>query len=113
MSEALAPRALKITPPLTADSLSDIGGAVVRRAFSGKRVGAILSAEEVRSIAPANLRALINVGCVQIFPNPKGGKRFMRKNDEGMFDVIEGHQINDKPMTRDEAKALMRAAKDH
>ena len=113
MSEALAPRALKITPPLTADSLTDIGGAVVRRVFNGKRAGTILSADEVRSIGKANLRAAISGGYISLFPQPKGGKRFMRKNDEGMFDVIEGHQINDKPLTRDEAKALMRAAKDH
>lgn len=114
MSEALAPRALKISPPLTADSLNDFGGAVVRRAFNGKRTGTILTADEVRSIAKANLRALISGGYLSLFPTPRrGGKRFMRKNDEGMYDVIEGEKINDKPMSRDDAKALMRADKDH
>jgi len=111
MSEALAPRALKISPPLTADSLNDIGGAVVRRSFNGKRANTVLSADEVRGIGKPNIRALISGGYLSLFPAPRGGKRFMRKNDEGMYDVIEGHQINDAPMSRDEAKALMRAGK--
>lgn len=104
---------MRVTPPLTVTNLSDIGGAVVRRAFNGFRSGTHLTEAQLRSMNVANLKALISLGNLQLYPKPQGGKRFMRKNDEGMYDVIEGHQINDKPLTRDEAKALMRAAKDH
>ena len=110
MAEALPQRNMRVTPPYTPLNLNEVGGAVVRRAFGGLRSGTVLSLEQIKEMRPGNLKSLVNLGNLQLFPKV-AGKRFMRKNDEGLYDVIEGHQINDAPMSRDEAKALMRAGK--
>ncbi len=89
-----------------------IGGGVVRRAFRmGERyllAGTKLTADEVMSINRPNRAAMIDNGMLAVWP-PSGdarGKRYAIHTGGGGYDVIEGRKLNDKPLTREEAKAL-------
>ena len=92
----------------------DIGGARVRRVFSmaGRNVrgGDQLSADEVLSIPTANRRALIDSGYIEVYPRPHHGasdaERHIVHVGRGQFDVIVGHKINARPLSKDEAEEL-------
>ena len=57
----------------TPSEIASAGGAYVRRPFTfGQRTvnnGDVLSATQVRAIPKANLRALINLGKLDLFPS--------------------------------------------
>lgn len=91
-----------------------IGGAYVRRRLTlGPRTvlsGETLTAEQVREIPSANLKAFVNIGVLELYPMapvPKDARRFAIHMGMGKFDVIEGYKLNDKPLTRGEAEALL------
>jgi len=98
----------------------DIGGARIRMGFSRggvrMRPGDHLTADEVRSIPPANRRALASAGFIEVYPartevvhkyaEAKPGDRFIVAVGKGQYNVIEGHKLNDQPLTREEADAL-------
>ena len=91
-----------------------IGGAYVRRRVTiGPRTvlnGEKLTAEQVREIPSANLKAFVNTGVLELYPVapvPKDSQRFAIHMGMGRFDVIEGYKLNDKPLTRAEAEAML------
>lgn len=93
-----------------------IGGAYVRRRFDlGPRtvtIGETLTAEQVREIRPANLKAMVNQGKLELYPlSPAaiGTRRFAIHMGMGKFDVIEGVKVNASPLTRAEAEAMLPA----
>lgn len=108
MSEAIQQRNMRVTPPYSVFDLSKVGGAVVRRAFTGRKVNDILSIEEVRKIKPSNLKALVALGNLELFPKSETGHLFLRKADDGLFEVCE---VKSPKLSHDEAKALLRASK--
>ncbi len=61
----------------TPTEIASAGGAYVRRPFTlGQRMvanGDVLSATQVRAIPKANLRALINLGKLDLFPSAPAG----------------------------------------
>jgi hypothetical protein len=65
------------TPPIPFDLQRDIGGAVVRQKFSSGgrdyQNGDVLTEAEVRAIKPANFRALLSIGKLQVYPKPRSG----------------------------------------
>jgi hypothetical protein len=91
----------------------DIGGARVRRRFSrgteALLAGHMLTGEEVRGIPVANRRALIDAGFIEVFPHGFGedaGEKHIVHLGRGQYDVIQGHKLNDAPLTKDEAQQL-------
>ena len=98
----------------------DIGGAVVRRTFSisGRRVrgGENLSRSEVLSMPSVNRNALIETGYMDVFPVTaqlnamtaplSDAERHVVHVGRGQFDVIIGHKLNDKPLSKEEAEEL-------
>lgn len=112
----------RITPPQARAASFDIGGAICRRLIERggevwKRPGDPLTEEEVLSIPRANLVALRDSGYLQIYPKaaraiaPEIEKiattRFAIHRGCGKYDVIEGIQLNEKQLTKDEAFALV------
>lgn len=95
-------------------SKDKIGGAYVRRRFDlGPRTvlaNEVLTAEQVREIPTTNLKALVNVGYLELYPMapvPKEARRFAIHMGMGKFDVIEGQKLNASPLTQDEAYAML------
>jgi len=100
----------------------DIGGARIRMGFTRgnqrMKAGEHLTADEVRSIPLANRRALASAGYIEVYPTrtevvhreaaAKPGDRFIVSVGKGQFNVIEGHRLNDEPLTREAAEALAR-----
>jgi len=100
----------------------DIGGARIRMGFTRGNVrmkaGEHLSADEVRSIPLANRRALSSAGYIEVYPTrtevvrreaaPAPDDRFIVAVGKGQFNVIEGHRLNDEPLTREAAETLAR-----
>ena len=92
----------------------DIGGARVRRVFTmrGKfmKANRRLSADEVLAIPIANRRALIEGQFLEVYPRPSKHNEecfiIRTKGDHDKFDVIAGHKLNTKPLTRAEADRL-------
>jgi hypothetical protein len=91
-----------------------IGGAYIRRRFDmGTRTvypGETLTREQVLAIPTANRRALINTGRLEVYPiapMAAGTKRFAIHMGMGKFDVIEGTKLNNAPLTRAEAEAML------
>jgi hypothetical protein len=94
----------------------DIGGARVRRVFTARgevmRPQRHLSADEVLAMPLANRRALQEAGYLEVYPrsSPAGKgpleKRFLMKVGDGQYDVIAGHKLNPKPLSRAEADRL-------
>lgn len=96
----------------------EFGGVVLRSlvtAGATLKPGTEISAEFVASWPIANRRALSESGTVRWHPFSKSdnveavGKvgRHLAHRGGGRFDVIEGHIINDEPLTREEAEALI------
>lgn len=108
-----------------ASEIEAAGGAYVRRRFEmGTReliTGDTLTAEEVRSIPTANLRALINTGRLELWPAAPGAdyapparlagdiKRFAVHVGSGRYHVFEGVQLTDNHIPKEEAEALVKA----
>lgn len=103
----------------------DVGGAVVKRMFGGRKAGDTLTRAEVLAIPGANRAALINLGKIAVFPIRSGTtgtvplaaseeqrpeiehmKRHVVSRGFGKYDVIEGNILNAEPLTKDAAKAL-------
>lgn len=112
----------RMTPPLSHTASFDIGGAVCRRLIERggevwKRPGERLTEEEVGSISRANLVALRDSGYLQIFPKqdaaiapalePMVTSRFAVHTGAGKYDVIEGVKLNDGPLSKEEAEAVV------
>jgi hypothetical protein len=101
--------------PRTTAELSDAGGAYVKRPFDlGERNlknGDKLTHKELMAIPEANLRALVNTGLLQLFPAAPSdmfiSERFLIPTGNGKFEVIEGHKITKKPVTKQHAQKLM------
>jgi len=99
---------------------SDIGGARIRMGFTRGNVrmkaGEHLTADEVRSIPLANRRALSSAGYIEVYPSrtevvrreaaPVKQDRFIVAVGKGQFNVIEGHRLNDEPLSREQAETL-------
>jgi len=92
---------------------ADIGGARVRRLFrrgeETLRAGTMLSASEVIKFAPANRRALVEAGFIEVYPRgpvESVGERHIVHMGGGKYDVIKGVKLNDSPLTKDEAEDL-------
>jgi hypothetical protein len=98
---------------------SDIGGARIRMGFTRGNVrmkaGEHLTADEVRSIPLPNRRALTSAGYIEVYPvrtevvrreQTIKQDRFIVQVSKGQFNVIEGHRLNDAPLSREEAEAL-------
>lgn len=115
----------RMTPPQSTTAVQDIGGAMVRRLIERggeiwKRPGDRLSAAEVAEISKPNLIALRDAGYLQVFPKDPGTAiapelapiattRFPIHRGCGKYDVIEGVQLNDHQLSKDEAEALVAA----
>ena len=90
----------------------DVGGARVRRIFTAAgrtlRAGDTLTRDEV--LAMRNRRTLAEIGAIEIWPRTMGGiadaERHIVHNGGGRFDVIAGHKLNARPLTKDEAEEL-------
>ncbi len=91
-----------------------IGGARVVRIFTdgarkilpmtdGKRTE--LSREWLLALPPGNLQSLVNTGTIDLYP--RGGEKFAVPAGGGNYDVVEGRKLNDKPLDRKEAIALV------
>lgn len=101
----------------------DIGGAVVKRMFAGRKAGDVLSRAEVLAIPGSNRAALINLGKIVMFPQAVVAgdtaailaehapeieymPRHVVSRGFGKYDVIQGVILNNAPLTKDAAKAL-------
>lgn len=97
----------------------DMCGGIVLRAFrlNGElvRAGAELSEEQVRGMGRANLEALRRRGSIHLLSKKAGEapavdprtQAFMVHTGAGKYDVIEGVKINDEPLSKEEAQALI------
>lgn len=93
-----------------------IGGGIVRRRFSSHMIdpsapllsGRELTREEILGIPAGNLRSLVENRFIELFPIPRGGgERFViGAGKAGQYNVVEGRQINDAPLTLAEARDL-------
>lgn len=101
---------------------ADIGGGTVRRTFrmgtEQVRMGRPLTEAEIMTMPVANRRALIDKGMIIVYPRtpvvPSGdGERHVVARGFGKYDVIEGHKLNDKPLTKDAARALAGVPAEH
>lgn len=89
----------------------DVGGARVRRIFTAAgralRAGDMLTRDEV--LAMRNRRTLAEISAIEIWPRATGiadAERHIVHNGGGRFDVIAGHKLNERPLTKDEAEEL-------
>ena len=91
------------------------GGGVVRTAFrmgtQWVKSGTRLTADQIMSMNSRNRMALIERGCIAVWP--KGGdepiskgKRYAIHVGGGRYDVIEGRRLNEASLTREEAQTL-------
>lgn len=95
--------------------MHQIGGAYVRRRCTIGGVvrianSAPLTGDEVRAIPPANLKAFVSIGTLELYPLPPlppDMQRFCFHMGMGKFDVIEGYKLNPQPLTRAEAEGLL------
>ena len=97
---------------------ADIGGAIVGMGYTTWKDGAMvhikagtrLTGDQVRAMPKANRRSFISNGTLQIFPTAEavvGRARFMVQVKKDQYDVIEGRKLNDHPLSREEAEALV------
>lgn len=93
----------------------DIGGARVRRTFTSNehryKMGDYLTREDVLNIPLANRRALSDSNFIEVYPRSTipqmpDMERFMIADGNGLYNVIEGLIINEKPLTKEEARKL-------
>jgi hypothetical protein len=93
----------------------DIGGGVVRRGFTRRgeylKAGTKLTADEILAMPTANRKALIDAGYLATYPKAgvavEKGKPFLVQVEKGKHNVIVGQQINDRPLSREEAERLI------
>lgn len=98
-------------------TLRNPGGAYVRRRFNmgGKDVlpGAVLAQVDLEKIPQVNLRSLLSTGKLELFPVAPGApdaiemSRFAVHTGAGKYDVIEGVKLNDGPLSKEEAEAVV------
>lgn len=97
------------------------GGQVIRPFYDGKRqikVGTTLTGDEIRALPAANRQALLG-RFIAVWPQSSGGGVASRSPDDtgterhvvalGFgrgYRVIEGREISEKPLSREEAFAL-------
>jgi hypothetical protein len=101
----------------------DVGGAVVKRMFTGYRAGEVLDRATVLAIRGANRAALINQGKIVVFPlgnavvmadvtvteqapEIEHAQRHVVSRGFGKYDVIAGTILNAEPLDKDSALAL-------
>jgi len=91
----------------------DIGGASVRKVFSMRQEmvmpGTDLSRETLLAMTVNNRQSLIDNGYIVIYPPHPiqgNGEVFVYSRGFGKFDVLEGHKVNEEPLTKEEAEAL-------
>jgi hypothetical protein len=102
--------------PVPASDLDGAGGAYVRRPFDfGERklaAGDTLTRNELATIPHANLRALVNTGKLELWPEaPESmfiAQKFTVPAGRGKYHVIEGRKITVKPISKEEAQAIAR-----
>lgn len=80
------------------------------------KAGEHMTADEVRAIPLANRRALASAGYIEVYPTrtevvrreaaPVKQDRFIVQVKKDQFNVIEGHRLNEQPLSREEAEAL-------
>lgn len=110
---------------------SNIGGGRVVRTFTNGLIsdkallaGTTLTREQILKMPSANRNALIEKGYMMVWPPssdtlpaavaPRADatagatphQRFVRPRGFGKYDVIEGVQLNDRPLSKDEAYPL-------
>lgn len=91
----------------------DIGGGKVRQGFrmgaEFVRPGTILTREQILAIPYQNRVALIT-RFIEVWPKeaspPENLRRFMVHMGAGKFNVIEGVQLNDEPLSKEEAEEM-------
>lgn len=104
--------------PKPQSEIERAGGAYVRRAFEfGERkltTKDTLTAQEVASIPISNLNALINTGRIELWPAAPDqmfvAERFAVHLGFGKWIVVEGRQITDGPVTKEQAEAIAAGA---
>lgn len=93
-----------------------IGGGTVMRGFTKNgewvKPGTKMTREELMALPRLNLQALVDTSKISLFPPAPGqiegmGELIMVNRGFGRFDVLQGRRINDDPLTKDEAEALM------
>jgi len=71
----------------------------------------VLSREWLLGLQPSNLQSLVNTGKIDLYPLPpegaRDGQKFVAHRGGGAYDVIEGVKLNDKPLTGEEARAMV------
>jgi hypothetical protein len=100
--------------PLSEDQ---IGGGYIRRPggikSGGDKIanGTHLSREWLLKLPKATRNAMVSLGDIELYPlapsNSAGGQKFVAHRGGGAYDVIEGVKLNDKPLTGDEARAMV------
>ena len=89
---------------------NEIGGGYVRLGFTDAtrryKMGEQLTAAQIKSFH--NHRRMIDIGKIAVYPPAPAGKseRHVVSTGFGRFDVIEGHKLNDRALTKDEAEEL-------
>lgn len=109
----------------TPSEIATAGGAYVRRTFTygarEMRNGDQLTAEQVRSLPAANLRALINEQKIELFPSAPDGalaadglkgkiENFTIHVGKGEYIVVRGVKLTAKPVSREQADELAKTA---
>lgn len=87
-----------------------LGGTALRRFNIGAREikpGTKLLAHEVRGIAPANRKALVEIGSLDVHRRSEDDENFMIHRGGAKYDVIQGRKINDEPLSKDDAEELL------
>lgn len=90
----------------------DIGGARVRRAFTGYKAGDHMTTDQVLAIRLPNRRALIDSNFIEVYPKAmgmEGEERFIIRVANNQFNVVEGRVLNDTPIDEKSAKELARS----
>lgn len=93
-----------------------IGGGTVTRGFTSNgewvRPGTRLTREELLKLPRTNLQALVDTDKVHLFPPAPGqidgmGEMHLVSRGFGKFDVFQGRRVNEEPLSKEEAEALM------
>ena len=92
----------------------DIGGAQVVRRFNigtdSVAPGTMLTRDQVLAFPVNNRQSLIDNRYIAIYPPspiPEGGELMIYSRGFGKFDVVQGRKVNDEPLSKEEAEALV------
>ncbi len=96
-------------------SEDQIGGGWVRRPDfrTGGDVlknGTHLTREWLLKMPCATRVAAVNTGFIELYPVGLVSERFVLARGEGVYDVVEGRRLNEQPLSRKEAQALVVSA---